>query len=384
MPWFFRQMRAMAFLRALFAITAVTFLSGPEVLWAINLGKPTVMDPREIYAALPNHLPEKQTLRRVVDPFGILGPLPIRNFQPVHLLFFEFTPERAYTLPKGRLNFRLDISETNTLLDDTDKEPLFKANMEMTRITSRVKYGLTKKLTLGLNVPVVYIHGPFLDGFIYAVEDAAGRLRKDRRLETANQVDARLISGGTKEFDVRESNFGFGDVSLEGMYQILEETHWVPAISLRAAVKFPTGKLEDLHGSGRFDGAFGVAIQKIWGLWSVATGGGVTIPGNPFKTSTLEPDLITYGHFAVDRLITSRWAVGAQMKVVGGLMDSRTEPRVRPLTGQSLEINLGAKWVFARHWLAQFGIVQDVIPNSAAVDADFSLYLALGTQFDIH
>ena len=65
-------------------------------------------------------------------------------------------------------------------------------------------------------------------------------------------------------------------------------------------------------------------------------------------------------------------------------MDSKTEPRVRPLTGQSLEINLGAKWVFARHWLAQFGIVQDVIPNSAAVDADFSLYLALATQFDIH
>ncbi len=36
------------------------------------------------------------------------------------------------------------------------------------------------------------------------------------------------------------------------------------------------------------------------------------------------------------------------MKPVGGLMKSNTQPKVRPLTNRIMEINLGAKWAFAR------------------------------------
>ena len=219
----------------------------------------------------------------LMDPREILGPLPIRNLQPIHLLFFEFTPERAYALRKGRLLVRLDVTETNTLLDDTGKDPFFKADVEMTRVTGRFKYGLTRRLTLGLNVPIVNIHGGFLDGFIEALERSIDRLRGDREAETANQVDIRLIDGGTTEIDVREDTFGVGDVSLEGLFQVLRETFWIPAVSLRLAVKFPTGEFSDLHGSGEFDGAAGVAIQNIWGRWSASVGGGVTLPATLFK-----------------------------------------------------------------------------------------------------
>ena len=326
----------------------------------------------------------------LMDPREILGPLPIRNLQPIHLLFFEFTPERAYALRKGRLQVRLDVTETNTLLDDTGKEPFFKADAEMTRVTGRFKYGLTRRLTLGVNVPIVYIHGGFLDGFIEAVERSIDRLRGDREAETANQVDIRLIDGGTTEIDVREDTFGVGDVSLEGLFQVFQETFWIPAVSLRLAVKFPTGEFSDLHGSGEFDGAAGVAIQKIWGRWSVSVGGGVTLPGNPFQTPRLKPDPILYGHFSLERLLSAEWSIGGQLKIVGGLMDLDAEEsadpnivlRVRPLTDRSYEINLGAKWAFRQGWLAQFGIVQN-FKNSAAVDADFSLYFSLGSQFDL-
>ena len=326
----------------------------------------------------------------VMDPREILGPLPIRNLQPIHLLFFEFTPERAYALRKGRLQVRLDVTETNTLLDDTGKDPFFKADAEMTRVTGRFKYGLTRRLTLGLNVPVVYIHGGFLDGFVEAIERSIDRLRGDREAETANQVDIRLIDGGTTEIDVREDTFGVGDVSLEGLFQVLQETFWIPAVSIRLAVKFPTGEFNDLHGSGKFDGAAGVAIQKIWGRWSASAGGGVTLPGNPFQSPRLKPDPILYGHFSLERLLSAEWSLGGQIKIVGGLMDLGAEEsadpdtvlRVRPLTDRSYEINLGAKWAFRKNWLAQFGIVQD-FKDSAAVDADFSLYFSLGSQFDL-
>ena len=158
----------------------------------------------------------------LMDPREILGPLPIRNLQPIHLLFFEFTPERAYALRKGRLQVRLDVTETNTLLDDTGKDPFFKADAEMTRVTGRFKYGLTRRLTLGVNVPIVYIHGRFLDGFIEAVERSIDRLRGDREAETANQVDIRLIDGGTTEIDVREDTIGVGDVASEGLFQVFQ------------------------------------------------------------------------------------------------------------------------------------------------------------------
>lgn len=319
---------------------------------------------------------------QAVDPREILGPLPIPNLQPVHLLFFEFTPERAYALPKGRLQVHLDITETNTLLDDLDKEPSFKADVEMTRFSWRFRYGLTDRLTLGLNLPLLFTHGPFLDTFIDQVERAFGKLRSDREAEREDQVDVRLVSGGTPEIGLTEDSFGLGDVSLEGKYQFLQETFWVPAVSFRAAVKLPTGDFEKLRGSEEFDGAFGLAVQKIWGLWSVSAGGGVTLPGNPFKSPALDPDPILYAHLALERLITARWSVVAQGKWASGLMDAKAEPRVRPLTDRSLEAQVGVKWAFARNWLAQFAIVED-FGDSAAVGSDFTFLLSLGAQFDL-
>ncbi len=318
---------------------------------------------------------------KVLDPREILGPLPTRNLQPIHLLFFEFTPERAYALPKGRALLRLDITETNTLLDDVGKTPSFKANIEMSRFAWRFQYGATSRLTLGFNLPLVFTHGPFLDPVIESVERFVGKLRGDREKETPDQVEVSLISGGITEINVTEGSFGVGDVSLEGKYQFLQETFWIPAVSLRAAVKFPTGDFDRLHGSGEFDSALGLAIQKIWALWSVSVGGGVTLPGNPFQSAALDPDPFVYGHLSLERLITAHWSVVAQMKWVGGLMDLKnTGPEVRPLTDRSIEAILGAKWAFARDWLAQFAIIQD-IADSAAVDADFSFLISLGTQF---
>ncbi|MFQ5913105.1 MAG: DUF3187 family protein [Nitrospinota bacterium] len=326
----------------------------------------------------------------VMDPREILGPLPLRNLQPIHLLFFEFTPERAYALRKGNLLVRLDITETNTLLVDLGKEPSFKADMEMSRFAWRFLYGVTERLTLGLNLPLVFTHGPFLDQTIEATERGFGKLRGDRGAEISDQVSVTLVSAGITEIGISEGSFGIGDVSLEGKYQFLRETFWVPAASLRVAVKFPTGDFDKLHGSGKFDGAFGLAIQKIWGLWSASLGGGVTIPGNPFTSSDLDPDPFLYAHLSLERLITAHWSAVAQIKWVGGLMDIEVSPAVivpdpedvRPLTDRIVEVHLGAKWAFARNWLAQFAVVED-IADSAAVGADFSFLVSLGARFAV-
>ncbi|MFQ5693925.1 MAG: DUF3187 family protein [Nitrospinota bacterium] len=339
------------------------------------------MDPRVALRPAPVRNRKPPRPAKAADPREILGPLPIRNLQPLHLLFFEFIPERAYTLPKGRLQVQLDITETNTLLDDLEKEPSFKADIEMTRFLWRFQYGLTDKLTLALNAPLVFTHGPFLDAFIDGVERAVDRLRGDRGKETADQVQVSLVSGGITEISLTDGGVGVGDVSLEGKYQFLRETFWIPAASVRFAVKFPTGDFENLRGSEEFDGAVGLAVQKIWGLWSASVGGGATFPGNPFRSGALDPDPILYGHFSLERLITRRWSAVAQLKWTGGLMDLSREPRVRPLTDRSVEVHLGGKWAFAEGWLTQFGVVQD-ISDSAAVDADFTLFITVGARFD--
>ncbi len=319
---------------------------------------------------------------QAMDPRDILGPLPIRSFSPFHLLFFAFTPERAYALPRGRAQIRLDIFESNTLLDSGFNAPSLKADLEMTRVTWRGRYGLTDRITLGFNLPLVYTHGLFLDAFINGFERGVNRQTKSRAGEVRDQVDVHLATNGITAININEGGFGVGDLSIEGLYQLVQESMWVPAVSFRVAVKFPTGDFENLRGSEEFDYAFGLALQKIWGSWSLSGGGGMTLPGNPFKDPVLDPDLIFHAYGTLEWLFASAWSVAVQLSWSEGLMDLKnTGLTIEALTGDVLEVSTAIKWAFARNWLAQFGLVENILETQNTA-ADFTFYISLGFQVD--
>ena len=61
---------------------------------------------------------------------------------------------------------------------------------------------------------------------------------------------------------------GLGDTTLMSKYQLLTEGAAMPAVSLRGAVKLPTGDQSDFFGSGSPDFGLGLAVEKlVAGRW---------------------------------------------------------------------------------------------------------------------
>ena len=69
---------------------------------------------------------------------------------------------------------------------------------------------------------------------------------------------------------------GLGDTTLMGKYQLLTEGAATPAVSLRGAVKLPTGDQSAFFGSGSPDFGLGLAAEKLvagrWLLYANVTG----------------------------------------------------------------------------------------------------------------
>ena len=102
------------------------------------------------------------------------GPFPVRSLSPIQLLYFQFTPERAMALPRGSWQARFDLAEANYLARDERRADAFLFDFELTRANLALQYGLFDRLTVGLEVPLLYTWKGFLDEPIKLFEDVTG------------------------------------------------------------------------------------------------------------------------------------------------------------------------------------------------------------------
>jgi hypothetical protein len=85
---------------------------------------------------------------------------------------------------------------------------------------------------------------------------------------------------------------GLGDTTLMSKYQLLTEGAATPAVSLRGAVKLPTGDQSAFFGSGSPDFGLGLAAEKLvagrWMLYGNVTG---VVPTGTIAGLGLQPTL---------------------------------------------------------------------------------------------
>jgi Protein of unknown function (DUF3187) len=99
------------------------------------------------------------------------GPFPVRSLSPIQLLYFQFTPERAITLPRGVWNVRFDLVEANMLASDANGEDSFLFDFELTRANLALQYGVLDHLAVGLEIPLMYTWRGVLDEPIKLFEE---------------------------------------------------------------------------------------------------------------------------------------------------------------------------------------------------------------------
>lgn len=199
------------------------------------------------------------------------GPFPVRNFQPFQLLFLGMFGDRAAVLEKRALDLRVELAETSSAFIQNSQQINATLKFETLRAGLFFRYGLTDRLEVGLEVPVLYRYSGFLEGAITAVERMTTGLAPVRQqLENTSYVFD-FNRNGTPLFNGGNGDVGIGDITFIGKYQVLLQGDLMPALALRFALKAPTGDPNRAFGSGHPDLGLGLAaeqaIAKHWILY---------------------------------------------------------------------------------------------------------------------
>lgn len=219
---------------------------------------------------------------------GLRDPIPLRLLSPIHLLFYQLPPVPAATLGRGAAELQVDLSESNVLHPLREIAFTFRSEVdyELTRVGVTYRRGVSDRLDLGIELPVYYPFGGFLDETITEGERLFRALKPRRRDEDAENrqhlFTYRLFVGDDLVVFGRDHAFELGDVALF-VKRSLQPRPGRPAMALRAGLKIPTGDPFRGIGSGEVDAVAGVAVSWDLGRWSAHAGGQVILPVNDFR-----------------------------------------------------------------------------------------------------
>jgi len=305
------------------------------------------------------------------------GPFPVRNFQPFQQLVLNMPGDRAAVLKQGVLDVRLELAETASIFRDQQPQASVTMKFETLRSGVFLRYGATERWELAVEVPVLYRYSGFMDGPIKAVERLTTGLSPARSALGNSGYVFNISRGGQTVASGREGAVGLGDSTLMSKYQLLPEGALIPAVSLRTALKLPTGDVGQFFGSGNPDVGIGLAAEKgLGGRWVVYGNLNGVFPTGRIAGMPLQPTIS--GLAAVEYLWSDNLSFTAQF-------DYYSTPfhgvGTRVLDKGVTESVLGFSYRLAQHLLWQmYGIENlDFITGSAA---DFTLSTLLTYRFE--
>jgi Protein of unknown function (DUF3187) len=296
------------------------------------------------------------------------GPLPTRNFNPLQQLVLNMPGDRGTVLIRGEMEVRLELAETAAVFSEMTPKASAQIKFETLRNGLFLRYGLTSKLEVGLEIPLLYRWTGFMSGMIEGVERATTGLSPARKALSQVSYAYNITRDGQQIVNGTNGALGLGDSMVQVKYQLYKETSVMPALSLRTAVKLPTGKESEFFGSGSPDFGFGVALEKALGnRWILHGNLNGVLPTGRVAGFALHPTLA--GIAAAEYLWSNNLSLTLQF-------DYFTTPFRS--TGLEVfdkgvsELVAGFSYLFAERWLWQVYAIEniDLITGGAA---DFTL-----------
>jgi hypothetical protein len=187
-----------------------------------------------------------------------------------------------------------------------------------------------------------------------------------------------ISRGGRTIASGREGVVGLGDSTVMSKYQLLQEAAWMPTLSIRTALKLPTGDQGQFYGSGSPDFGLGLAAEKgFGGRWVVYGNLNGVVPTGRIAGQALHPTIS--GLVAVEYLWSDNLSFTTQL-------DYYSTPfhgvGTKVLDKGVVESVLGFSYRFTQRFLWQGYMVEnlDFIRGGAA---DFTLSTLLTYRFEV-
>jgi hypothetical protein len=276
----------------------------------------------------------------------------------------------------------MDLVESNVIISEMHPDPNVEAvlKFETFRFAFAFRHGLTNRLEGGVEIPVLYRDKGFLDPFIISVEEAVSRFSPNRIEFTRGEFGGYYIRrNGETLLSGERGELGLGDAVLQSKFLAWREESWWPTLSLRGAVKLPTGSKSRLFGRGKVDLGLGLALQKtLHPRFIVYLNQNVVFPMGRFLYTDFTLNPISTTILAVEWIWSSKFSWLTQI-------DLYTSPfhgtGVQALDYGVNELAFGFDYALRPHVLWQlFGIENFNKPYLGAA-ADFTLLTTVSYRF---
>lgn len=193
------------------------------------------------------------------EPNDWRAPLPVRNAEPLNMLFLQAPPVSACLLPPRQARVSVGMDVVNHLLFDRSGGSLFEQDFEVQRVTIGYAVDVGGGWEVAVSLPVLARDGGFLDEAINVWHRLFGFWGGGRSTHRNYQVHERIVRDGQTLVSLDEPALGLGDVTVEARRLLGRSgrSFWLA----RAMLKLPTGSPSQQFGSGAVDAGLGIALS---------------------------------------------------------------------------------------------------------------------------
>ena len=303
--------------------------------------------------------------------FGVSGPLRVRNLSPVMQLYGMPRMVGAYVID-GDFEATFNFEAANNFQSDLQQGTFVFFDGESYVASYRIRNDFADGWEWGVEIPWV-VHTPgSLDGLVDEFHELFGLPDGERSLAPRGRLDYFIGSQGTVYADFSDSRRELGDLRAFIGHQVFSGER--NALAIRGQVKFATGEVKDLSGSGGND-------VSIWGEYEhrfplanrelkFTLGAGITHLGEGDLIPDDQHTWMHSAHLGVQIPIHQRFEFHAQVDAHSRVLDTGN-----PLIADGGVLGtLGARMHITRSFWMDLGLIED-LENEAASDVVFQVLL---------
>jgi len=196
------------------------------------------------------------------------GFIPLRSQSPIQQLRFGIQHHPPWTVPKGTWALQLQHTWKNVWLHHQD---LFRIDGEIHETVLRSAYGLNKRLEVMVELPVRYLSGGILDGFIEAFHNTFGfgQAARDQFSRDQFAVEIHHPDQDEKVYRIGSEKAGWqvGNMVTSFSYLLVNNERNNFRALVTGNLKLPTGSQTELFGSQGVD--FGLSVGICYNIGNI-------------------------------------------------------------------------------------------------------------------
>lgn len=305
------------------------------------------------------------------------GPLQTINRFPLHMMVLTPRPVNAELPGRGALEATLALAYSNTFLDIRNEHWDIVIDMEMLVGELSMVYGVTDKLALRLEVPVISMQDGFLDGFLENYHDFLGVGNYGRDKRPKNEFSYQAAKDGRLWFQGESFGLRIGEISVSSQFAL-------PAVKLGGhplssavlgTLKIPVGDTDSGVGSGGYDVGFFLPVKWKGNRWGFHMMPGAIRIDDPKTLGAQVSARNSIGLFAgADYEYSHKWRLLAQFNYYSSPFE---ETGLDELDNGALELSFGIQRTLSKTLYWEFAFCEDL---TRAVP-DFNIRIGMTWRF---